>query len=152
MDNRPICYKIGHGAIIIYGEKIEYYTNYLDNNSSSAESLCIYCKNHGLHMFYFPERNLFGFIDYCHFQKLKKKYFRIDFKVLAPCIGLGVSPFIMQATESVINVCFNSSLLKYGGDLAVGAMTVLATVMQFSMLPLQGLTQGAQPITSYSGF
>lgn len=44
MDNRPICYKIGHGAIIIYGEKIEYYTNYLDNNSSSAESLCIYCK------------------------------------------------------------------------------------------------------------
>ena len=82
--------------------------------------------------------------------KLKKKYFRIDFKVLAPCIGLGVSPFIMQATESVINVCFNSSLLKYGGDLAVGAMTVLATVMQFSMLPLQGLTQGAQPITSYN--
>ena len=82
--------------------------------------------------------------------KLKKKYFRIDFKVLAPCIGLGVSPFIMQATESVINVCFNSSLLKYGGDLAVGAMTVLATVMQFSMLPLQGLTQGAQPITIYN--
>ena len=75
MDNRPICYKIGHGAIIIYGEKIEYYTNYLDNNSSSAESLCIYCKNHGLHIFYFPEKNLFGFIDYCHFQKLKKKYF-----------------------------------------------------------------------------
>ena len=82
--------------------------------------------------------------------RLKKKYFKIDFKVLAPCIGLGVSPFIMQATESVINVCFNSSLLKYGGDLAVGAMTVLATVMQFSMLPLQGLTQGAQPITSYN--
>ena len=82
--------------------------------------------------------------------RLKKKYFKIDSKVLAPCIGLGVSPFIMQATESVINVCFNSSLLKYGGDLAVGAMTVLATVMQFSMLPLQGLTQGAQPITSYN--
>ena len=82
--------------------------------------------------------------------RLKKKYFKIDFKVHAPCIGLGVSPFIMQATESVINVCFNSSLLKYGGDLAVGAMTVLATVMQFSMLPLQGLTQGAQPITSYN--
>ena len=82
--------------------------------------------------------------------RLKKKYFKIDFKVLAPCIGLGVSPFIMQATESVINVCFNSSLLKYGGDLAVGAMTVLATVMQFSMLPLQGLTQGAQPITIYN--
>ncbi len=82
--------------------------------------------------------------------KLKKKYFKIDFKVLLPCLALGVSPFIMQATESVISVCFNSSLLKYGGDVAVGAMTILSTVMQFSMLPLQGLTQGAQPITSYN--
>lgn len=82
--------------------------------------------------------------------RLKKKYFKVDFKILAPCLALGVSPFIMQATESVINVCFNASLLKYGGDLAVGAMTILSTVMQFSMLPLQGLTQGAQPITSYN--
>lgn len=82
--------------------------------------------------------------------RLKKKYFKVDFKILAPCLALGVSPFIMQATESVINICFNASLLKYGGDLAVGAMTILSTVMQFSMLPLQGLTQGAQPITSYN--
>ncbi len=82
--------------------------------------------------------------------RLKKEYFRVDFKILLPCLALGVSPFIMQATESVINVCFNSSLLKYGDDVAVGAMTVLSTVMQFSMLPLQGLTQGAQPITSYN--
>lgn len=82
--------------------------------------------------------------------RLQKKNFKIDLKILLPCLALGVSPFIMQATESVINVCFNSSLLKYGGDVAVGAMTVLSTVMQFSMLPLQGLTQGAQPITSYN--
>ena len=47
-------------------------------------------------------------------------------------------------------LCFNSSLLKYGGDLAVGAMTILSSVMQFSMLPLQGLTQGAQPIISFN--
>ena len=56
----------------------------------------------------------------------------------------------MQASESVIMVCFNSSLLKYGGNIAVGAMTILSSVMQFSMLPLQGLGQGAQPISSYN--
>ena len=56
----------------------------------------------------------------------------------------------MQATESLITVCFNSSLLKYGGDIAVGAMTILTSVMQFSMLPLTGLTQGGQPIISYN--
>ena len=56
----------------------------------------------------------------------------------------------MQASESVISVCFNSSLLKYGGDIAVGAMTILTSVMQFAMLPLQGLGQGAQPIISYN--
>lgn len=71
-------------------------------------------------------------------------------KVFLPCMALGLSPFIMQSTESVLFVCFNSSLLKYGGDMAVGAMTILSSCMQFSMLPLQGLTQGAQPITSYN--
>lgn len=81
---------------------------------------------------------------------LHKKNFRIRFDVLLPCIALGVSPFVMQSTESILNICFNSSLLKYGGDTAVGAMTILATIMQFSMLPLSGLTQGAQPITGYN--
>lgn len=70
--------------------------------------------------------------------------------VILPGIALGLAPFIMQASESVIIVCFNSSLLKYGGDMAVGAMTILSSVMQFSMLPMQGLGQGAQPITSYN--
>lgn len=56
----------------------------------------------------------------------------------------------MQFTESIISVCFNTSLLKYGGDIAVGAMTIMTSVMQFSMLPLQGLTQGAQPIISFN--
>ena len=63
---------------------------------------------------------------------------------------LGLGPFIMQSTESILMVCFNSSLLKYGGDIAVGAMTILNSVMQFSMLPLMGLAQGAQPIASYN--
>ena len=71
-------------------------------------------------------------------------------KLLLPCLALGVSPFIMQATEAAINVCFNRQLARYGGALAVSAMTILASVMQFAMLPLQGLTQGAQPITSYN--
>ena len=71
-------------------------------------------------------------------------------RLLAPCLALGVSPFIMQATEAAINVCFNRQLALYGGALAVSSMTILASVMQFAMLPLQGLTQGAQPITSYN--
>ena len=63
---------------------------------------------------------------------------------------LGISTFIMQASESVIAVCFNSSLLKYGGDIAVGSMTILTSVMQFALLPLQGIGQGAQPIISFN--
>ncbi len=82
--------------------------------------------------------------------KLHPKYFNIDAKILFPALALGVAPFIMQSTESLLVLCFNSSLLKYGGDLAVGAMTILSSVMQFSMLPLQGLTQGAQPIISFN--
>lgn len=82
--------------------------------------------------------------------KLRRKWFRPDGKVILSCVALGLAPFIMQASESVIMVCFNSSLLNYGGDVAVGAMTILTSVMQFSMLPVQGLGQGAQPIISYN--
>lgn len=83
------------------------------------------------------------------FLKIKTKNLRLTPKIILPCLALGVATFIMQASESVISVCFNSSLQKYGGDIAVGAMTILTSVMQFAMLPLQGLGQGAQPITSY---
>lgn len=82
--------------------------------------------------------------------RLKKQHLCLDFKVILPCIALGTAAFVMQASESVISVCFNSSLLRYGGDIAVGAMTILTSVMQFAMLPLQGIAQGAQPITSYN--
>ena len=84
------------------------------------------------------------------FLKIKKKYLMPSADIILPCMALGVSTFVMQASESVISVCFNSSLLKYGGDVAVGAMTILTSVMQFAMLPLQGIGQGAQPITSYN--
>lgn len=84
------------------------------------------------------------------FLKIRKRNFRLQASIILPCLALGLSMFIMQASESVISVCFNSSLLKYGGDIAVGAMTILTSAMQFAMLPLQGLGQGAQPILSYN--
>ena len=82
--------------------------------------------------------------------KIKKENLLLKSKVILPSLALGLSTFIMQASESVISVCFNASLLRYGGDTAVGAMTILTSVMQFAMLPLQGLGQGAQPIISYN--
>lgn len=82
--------------------------------------------------------------------RIRKENFALKADIILPCLALGLSLFIMQASESIISVCFNSSLLKYGGDMAVGAMTILTSVMQFAMLPLQGLGQGAQPIISYN--
>ena len=82
--------------------------------------------------------------------RIRRENLRPRAAVVLPCLALGLSPFIMQSTESLIAMCFNSSLLKYGGDIAVGAMTVLTSIMQFAMMPLQGLTQGAQPIISYN--
>lgn len=82
--------------------------------------------------------------------KIKKCFMKPEKEIILPCIALGIAPFIMQASESFIIICFNSSLQKYGGDVAVGAMTILSSVMQFSTLPIQGLGQGAQPISSYN--
>ncbi len=82
--------------------------------------------------------------------KIRKENLRLEKEIILPSIALGLSPFIMQSTESLIAVCFNSSLLKYGGDIAVGSMTILTSVMQLAMLPLQGLSQGSQPIISYN--
>lgn len=82
--------------------------------------------------------------------RIKKENLRLQGKIILPCIALGMAAFIMQASESVISICFNSSLLRYGGDIAVGAMTIMVSVMQFAMLPMQGIAQGAQPISSYN--
>ena len=82
--------------------------------------------------------------------RIKRENMCVKKEIVLPCIALGAAPFIMQSSESVISVCFNSSLLRYGGDVAVGAMTILTSVMQFAMLPLQGFAQGAQPITSFN--
>ena len=82
--------------------------------------------------------------------RIRPANLRPDAGTVGACVSLGLSPFIMQFTESILSVCFNTSLLKYGGDIAVGAMTILTSDMQFSMLPLQGLTQGVQPIISFN--
>nr|WP_290462235.1 MATE family efflux transporter [Acutalibacter muris] len=82
--------------------------------------------------------------------RIRKRGMRIRPKILLPVLALGVSPFIMQSTESLLSVVLNTSLLKYGGDIAVGAYTVIGSVMQIVNLPMQGLFQGAQPITSFN--
>lgn len=82
--------------------------------------------------------------------RLSPKSMNLKPGIIFPCVALGAAAFIMQSSESVISVCFNSSLLDYGSDIAVGAMTILTSVMQFAMMPLSGLAQGAQPISSYN--
>ena len=82
--------------------------------------------------------------------KIRKENLMPSAKILAPVFALGISPFIMNATEAVINISFNSSLQKYGGDIAVGAMTICTTVFQMAWVPAQGIGQGAQPIISYN--
>jgi len=81
---------------------------------------------------------------------IKRKYFRIDGQIMKPVLALGISPFIMSATESAINIAFNMQLSRFGGDVAVGAMTILCSIMQLQMMPVQGVSQGAQPIMSYN--
>jgi putative MATE family efflux protein len=82
--------------------------------------------------------------------KIKLSCMAVQKSILLPVLALGISPFIMQSTESLLSVVLNTSLLRYGGDTAVGAYTVIASIMQVITLPLQGLTAGAQPITSFN--
>lgn len=82
--------------------------------------------------------------------KIRKKYLKLDKKIIASIVGLGMAPFIMQSTESLVLISLNTQLAKYGGDLAVGAMTIMSSIMQMILLPMTGLTQGAQPIISYN--
>lgn len=75
---------------------------------------------------------------------------RLEPKVFVPCVTLGLAAFIMQASESIVTVCFNSSLLRYGGDIAVGAMTIFDQCNAICYAALHGIAQGAQPISSYN--
>lgn len=82
--------------------------------------------------------------------RIRKENLRIQPQIMLPVLALGVAPFIMSSTESILNIAFNSSLSKYGGDVAVGAMTILSSILSLMFMPAQGLAQGAQPIISYN--
>ena len=71
-------------------------------------------------------------------------------KVIRQVAGLGMAPFIMQSTESLVTVVLNSGLQRYGGDLYVGTLTIIQSVMQMVTMPVQGITQGVQPIMSFN--
>lgn len=82
--------------------------------------------------------------------RIRKKNLRPDWRVVLGIAALGISPFVMQSTESLINIVLNRGLQQYGGDLYVGTLTILQSVMQFIVIPASGFTQGAQPILSYN--
>ena len=82
--------------------------------------------------------------------KLQLKNLKLIPKVIFPCLALGMSSFIMLSTESLLSISFNSSFSKYGGDLAVGAMTIISSVSQLIMMPINGVCQGAQPLLSFN--
>lgn len=82
--------------------------------------------------------------------KLKRENLKLVGKIILPCLGLGVSTFVMLSTESVLSISFTSSLQRFGGDVAVGAMTVLTSINQLITMPLSGICQGGQPLISYN--
>lgn len=82
--------------------------------------------------------------------RLRKENLKLEKKVILPCLALGISTFVMLSTESLLSVSFTTSLSRYGGDIAVGAMTILTSVTQLVLMPLQGICQGGQPIISYN--
>lgn len=82
--------------------------------------------------------------------RLKKENLKLERKTILPCLSLGISSFVMLATESILSISFTSSLSRFGGDIAVGAMTIITSVCQLVTMPLQGICQGGQPIISYN--
>lgn len=81
--------------------------------------------------------------------KLKTEHMRLKKEIVVRIAGLGVSPFIMQSTESMVGITLNSGLQNYGGDLYVGTMSIMTSIMQLILIPVQGISQGVQPIISY---
>ena len=82
--------------------------------------------------------------------RLKLSNMKLQLPIIGPCLALGISTFVMLSTESLLSMSFTSSLAKYGGDLAVGAMTIITSVSQLVTMPLSGICQGAQPIVSFN--
>lgn len=82
--------------------------------------------------------------------KIRKRYLRLDFRIVGAIAALGISPFIMQATESLVQISFNTQMLKFGGNVALGGLTIMYSLNTFISGPLSGLAQGAAPIISYN--
>ena len=83
--------------------------------------------------------------------RLKLANMKLQLPIIGPCLALGISTFVMLSTESLLSMSFTSSLARYGGDLAVGAMTIITSVSQLVTMPLSGICQGAaQPIVSFN--
>lgn len=82
--------------------------------------------------------------------RIRRAYVRPDPRVMGKIAGLGVAPFIMQSTESLVTVVLNTGMQTYGGDLYVGSITIIQSIMQMIVMPTQGITQGVQPIMSYN--
>lgn len=82
--------------------------------------------------------------------KIKLSNMKLEGKVIGPCLALGISGFVMVATESLLSISFNSSLQRYGGDLSVGAMTILTSCSQLASMPASGIATGCQPIVSFN--
>ena len=82
--------------------------------------------------------------------RLRREHLRPEGRVILPVMGLGISTFVMLSTESLLSISFSSSLARYGGDVAVGAMTVITSASQLCSLPVQGICQGGQPVMSFN--
>ena len=82
--------------------------------------------------------------------RLRRDYLRPERTVILPVMALGISTFVMLSTESLLSISFSSSLARYGGDVAVGAMTVITSASQLCTLPIQGICQGGQPVISFN--
>ena len=82
--------------------------------------------------------------------KLRKSMMKLESRTIMPVMGLGISSFVMLSTESLLSISFSSSLARYGGDVAVGAMTVITSASQLATLPIQGVCQGGQPVMSFN--
>ena len=82
--------------------------------------------------------------------RIRKQFIRFDRQTISGIAALGISPFIMQSTESLVMITLNTGLQKYGGDMYVGTMSIMTSVMQLIIIPVQGISQGVQPIMSYN--
>ena len=82
--------------------------------------------------------------------RLRRSNMRLIPAIFKPCLALGISTFVMLSTESLLSISFSTSLARYGGDVAVGSMTIVSSVCMLATMPLQGFCQGGQPIISYN--